>query len=76
MNDELVSVKSRAHGGDGNHYIVTTGGGRKKVAHIPSGVDGERTVCNKAKDGNVRRVDSVTAEKFYSICKTCRRKKK
>lgn len=73
MNNELTRLKGSIHGGSGQVYLVTTGRGRQKVAHLPSGEEGKRVACNKCKDGNLRRVDCKTVEKFYQKCSDCTR---
>lgn len=69
MKSELEQVKSQAHGGDSTVYIVTTGRGRKKKAHILDENEGD-SLCGRAGEG-VKRIDSVTVDKFYDKCGYC-----
>lgn len=52
-------------------FIVTTGRGRKKKAHIPKG-DGSGSLCGHEGE-SLKAVDSETVEKFYSVCSICER---
>jgi len=52
-------------------FIVTTGRGRKKKAHIPK-EDGCGSLCGHEGE-SLKAVDSETVDMFYSVCSICER---
>lgn len=69
MNSELERLKGEAHAGESTVYIVTTGRGRKKKAHILDSEEGG-SLCGRCGNG-VKRLDSATVNKFYDKCGYC-----
>lgn len=55
---------------DNPDFIVTTGRGRKKKAHIPRS-EGGGSLCGHEGD-SLKGVDGATVDKFYSVCSICR----
>lgn len=74
MNTEMEQLKGQLFGDRDDVYLVTTGsGGRKKVAHIPSNNEATHVLCGSMKKDSLRRVDSATVDRFYRVCKSCKR---
>ena len=71
VDSELVDVKNSIAGRGGDHvFVVTTGRGRRKKAHVADRSDGDSCLCGRG-GKNTRLVDAETVKRFYSVCSYC-----
>jgi len=70
MELELVDVKNLINGASDTVFVVTSGRGRRKKAHVYNRESGD-SLCGRT-GKRTKLVDAETVQRFYTVCQYCK----